>query len=119
MSIASFDPITPLPPLAANRYEHVLDGPLDAEAILRLRAAVVAAERGGPTLVLVDASAVTKVTPSGVAGMLDLLRLTRAAGGDFRVYGQSRGLGNAHAALRLTSVVAVYRNRDEALASTR
>ncbi|WP_069386270.1 STAS domain-containing protein [Cellulosimicrobium cellulans] len=95
----------------------VLVGHLDARAVLALRAQVAAAVVDGPVLVLLDVSAVDRVTPSGVAGVLDLGRVARAAGGDLRLHGLSRAVAHAHAALRLDLVTRVYGGRAAALAT--
>lgn len=92
-------------------------GPLDARAVLALRAQVAGAVVDGPVLVLLDVSAVDRVTPSGVAGVLDLGRVARAAGGDLRLHGLSRAVAHAHAALRLDVVTRVYGERAAALAT--
>jgi anti-sigma B factor antagonist len=92
-------------------------GRLDARAVLALRGHVAAAVVDGPVLVLVDVSAVDGVTPSGVAGMLDLLRVVRATGGDLRLFGLSHAVSHAHSALRLDLVTRVYGGRAAALAT--
>jgi len=115
-------PITsPTFPLSrtALHYDLTVAGDLDATTLLALRHEVARAVEDHPAIVLLDVSAVSRITPSGVAGMLDLLRIARSAGGDFRVYGESRVLAGAHSALRLTTVIAVYPRRSDALEAAR
>jgi len=120
MSLLTSTPI-PAPALAqpALHFDLSVAGALDAQTLLALRAEVARAVEDHPAIVLLDVSAVTKITPSGVAGMLDLLRIARSAGGDFRVHGDSRVLAGAHSALRLTTVIAVYPRRLDALEAAR
>ncbi|WP_181408463.1 STAS domain-containing protein [Schumannella sp. 10F1B-5-1] len=106
-------PVTSTAPLAVDLE---VDGALDAAAVLRLRRDVVASQVDGPAIVLVDVTGVDRVTASGIAGLLELLRIARSAGGELRVVGESAGLATARAALQLTTVVAVYRGRAHALA---
>ncbi|MFF2622693.1 STAS domain-containing protein [Oerskovia jenensis] len=89
-------------------------GRLDAAAVLSLRAPVTAAVADGPVLVLLDVSGVEGVSPSGVAGLLDLLRVVRARGGDLRFFGASTALRHAFTALRLDAVARIYGGHDEA-----
>jgi anti-sigma B factor antagonist len=106
----------PAPTTAPDAVDLEIDGPLDAAAVLRLRPDVIASQQDGPAVVLVDVTAADRVTASGIAGLLELLRIARAAGGDLRVIGDSAGLATARAALQLTTIVAVYRGRAHALA---
>ncbi len=89
-------------------------GRLDAAAVLSLRAPVTAAVADGPVLVLLDVSGVEGVSPSGVAGLLDLLRVVRARGGDLRFFGASTALRHAFTALGLDAVARIYGGHDEA-----
>ncbi|MGW0038723.1 hypothetical protein [Gordonia sp. NPDC003376] len=76
---------------------------------------VVDASRRGVRLVLLDVSPVVSVTPSGLADLLHAVRYMRARGGDLRVYGQSRALGDALRALDLAKVLTVHPDREGAL----
>ena len=89
-------------------------GRLDAGTILSLRAPVAAAVADGPVLVLLDVSGLDGVSPSGVAGLLDLLRVVRARGGDLRVFGAAPALEHAFTALGLHAVARIYGGHDEA-----
>ncbi|GAA3228997.1 STAS domain-containing protein [Oerskovia jenensis] len=89
-------------------------GRLDAAAVLSLRAPVTATVADGPVLVLLDVSGVEGVSPSGVAGLLDLLRVVRARGGDLRFFGASTALRHAFTALGLDAVARIYGGHDEA-----
>jgi cellulose synthase (UDP-forming) len=96
--------------LAENRF--------DAAEALRLRVQVAAALSEGRDLVLLDVSAVSVITSSGVAALFDLLRLVRSRGGDLRLYGASAAFRAAHAAHRLESVLRVYDAEPDAARST-
>lgn len=89
-------------------------GRLDAAAVLNLREAVVQACADGPVKILVNISGVTQVTASGLAGMLELLRLARARGGDVRLYGVSLAVADAQEASQLTSITRIYVHREQA-----
>ncbi|GAB3405246.1 hypothetical protein GCM10027515_18340 [Schumannella luteola] len=106
----------PAPTIAPAAIDLEVTGPLDAAAVLRLRSHVIAAQQDGPAVVLIDVTAAERVTAAGIAGLLELLRIARVAGGDLRVIGDSAGLATARAALQLTTIVAVYRGRAHALA---
>jgi cellulose synthase (UDP-forming) len=86
----------------------------DAAAALQLRAAIAgrAQER---SLVLIDISEVTTVTPSGVAAMLDLLRAMRSRDGDLRLFGSSRAFTRAHEVLALSHVTRLHISQAAAL----
>jgi anti-sigma B factor antagonist len=118
MSLATAYLSNPLTTRSPHR-DLVADGPLDAEAVLALRREVSEAVADAPTIVLLDISTVTKITPSGIAGMLNLMRIARSGGGDFRVHGRSRVVERANSAMKLTSVIAVYGTRSDALDSVR
>ena len=94
--------------------DHRTVGRFDAVAGLRLRADIANAMQGVPTMVLIDISDVTMVTPSGAAAMLDLLRMVRARGGELRLFGPSRGFTRAHETMSLSNVTRLYPGRDEA-----
>jgi anti-anti-sigma factor len=87
----------------------------DADQALRLRVQVAAALSEGRDLVLLDVSAVSVITSSGVAALFDLLRFVRSRGGDVRLYGVSAAFRAAHAAHRLDSVMRVYAAEPEAV----
>ncbi|MFF3065071.1 STAS domain-containing protein [Oerskovia sp. NPDC057915] len=89
-------------------------GRLDAATVLSLRVPVTEAVADGPVLVLLDVSGVEGVSPSGVAGLLDLLRVVRARGGDLRLFGASTALRHAFTALGLDAVARIYGGHDEA-----
>ncbi|KRD41053.1 hypothetical protein ASE27_18185 [Oerskovia sp. Root918] len=89
-------------------------GRLDAAAVLSLRGPVATAVADGPVLVLLDVSGVDGVSPSGIAGLLDLLRVVRSRGGDLRIFGASTAVQHAFTALGLDAVARVYGGHDEA-----
>ncbi len=95
-------------------HDLLAQGRLDADAILALRHAVASAIAERAHLIFIDVSRVSGVTPSGVAGMLDLLRLVRSRGGDLRLYGNCGAIDEAHTALQLNSVTRVYADRTAA-----
>ena len=110
---------TPVPtalPLAvpAQSFDVAVTGPFDADAALALKDEIAAACASGSVLVLLDVAGVTTVNPSGVAGLLDLMRFTRARGGDLRLWGDSPALQQAYTALQLESITRVYRTHREA-----
>jgi cellulose synthase (UDP-forming) len=90
----------------------------DAADALRLRVQVAAGLSAGRDLVLLDVSAVSVITSSGVAGLFDLLRFVRSRGGDVRLYGASPAFRAAHAAHRLDSVLRVYAAEPDAARTT-
>lgn len=94
-----------------------LTGRLDAAAVLALRVPVTEAVADGPAIVLIDVSGVTNVTASGVAGLLELLRLARLRGGDLRIHGTSQAVVDAQEAAHLTNINRVYAGRDEAVSA--
>lgn len=84
----------------------------DAGEALRLRDLVA---NSAPTpLVLIDVGVVRTVTPSGIAVMLDLLRMVRARGGELRVYGASDAFERAHRILDLGSLTCLHADRADA-----
>jgi len=91
--------------VSSHRLEQARFGAREA---LRLRVKVVADLSRGRDIVLLDVSAVTVITSSGVAALFDLLRLVRSRGGDLRLYGASPAFRAAHAALRLDPVLRLY-----------
>lgn len=109
--------IDTLPALSASPA--VVDLPavdaLDARAVLALRGPVTDAVADGPAVVLLDLSRVGTVTPSGVAGLLDLLRAARSRGGDLRVHGMPLAVRRAYRPLRLDTLVRLHVSRDAAL----
>jgi cellulose synthase (UDP-forming) len=90
----------------------------DAAEALRLRVQVAGGLSEGRDLVLLDVSAVSVITASGVAALFDLLRLVRSRGGDLRLYGASPAFRAAHAAHRLESVLRLYAAEPDAARST-
>ncbi|MFI7586717.1 STAS domain-containing protein [Spongisporangium articulatum] len=90
----------------------VVEGRLDQEVALQMREYVLEVLQKRPVIVLIDVSAVHQVTASGVAGLLELLRLTRDRGGDVRLHGHSQAVVAAHAATRLALVSPVYASRE-------
>lgn len=106
---------TPTSAMESDRtVDLALAGQFDANAALTLREQIAEASAAGPVLVLVDVSAITGVSPSGVAAILDLLRHVRGRGGDVRLYGESPAFHQAYTALRLDSITRVYRTRRQA-----
>lgn len=108
---------SPIPPAAMPLHDVEVTGLFDAAAMLKLREQVTEALADGPVTMLVDISGVTQVTASGLAGMLELLRLARSRGGDVRLYGISLAVADAQEASRLTSVTRIYVRRDQAAQS--
>ncbi len=86
----------------------------DAGEALRLRAVV--AESAAAPLVFIDVSGVESVTPSGVAAMLDLLRMVRARGGELRLFGASSAFERAHRVLELAKVTSLHHDHADASA---
>lgn len=101
--------------IALPQRDVAIEGRLDAASALRLRVPVTEAIQDGPAMVLIDVSAVTQVTASGLAGMLELLRLARARGGELRLYGTSQAVADAQLVAQLTQVSRVYPGRQDAL----
>jgi ABC-type transporter Mla MlaB component len=96
-------------------HDLTLDGPLDAAATLALRGPVTQVVQDGPVLILVNVTGVTKVTASGVAGVLELRRLARSRGADVRLYGVSHAVVQAQMASELTAITRVYSSREAAV----
>jgi anti-anti-sigma regulatory factor len=115
MSLIDAIDVLPVPLITREPLTIHVVGVFDAHTTLRLRSDVVAAIADGPALVLLDLSDATRITPSAVAGMLEFLRMARVAGGDFRVYGESRALRKAHDDLRLTAVIRLYATKADAV----
>ena len=108
-------PATPArPPVVDMR----IVGPLDADAVLRLREDLVPSLADGPVVVLVEISDVTRAAASGIAGLLELRRMVCVRGGDLRLYGASPAVGRARAAAQLDSITRIYPTRDDALHGT-
>ncbi|MCD7102109.1 glycosyltransferase family 2 protein [Pseudoclavibacter sp. 13-3] len=87
---------------------------LDSRAALRLRNEI-AGFLDGDRLVLVDVAGVERVTPAGLAGMLQLLHLVRAEGADLRLFGISAAMRRAHEAYRLNLLTPIHRHERDAL----
>ncbi|WP_060930000.1 STAS domain-containing protein [Granulicoccus phenolivorans] len=87
---------------------------LDASSALHLREALVDHLSDGPCLVLVDVGHVRHVLPSGLVGTLELLRLTRRTGGDFRLYGTSEAVRQASVSTDLGMIARCYATREQA-----
>jgi cellulose synthase (UDP-forming) len=100
-------------PAPSGTHLHAV-GRFDAAAALSLREDVTGAISGHSPIVLVDVSAVTTVTPSGVASMLDLLRMVRSRGGDLRIFGASRGFASAHEVMSLSKLTRLHVDHTEA-----
>jgi cellulose synthase (UDP-forming) len=86
----------------------------DAAAALALRSNVADRAQDYSPMVLIDVSGVRMVTPSGVAAMLDLLRLVRSRGGDLRIFGASRSFTLAHETMSLSHVTRLHADCAEA-----
>jgi cellulose synthase (UDP-forming) len=86
----------------------------DAAAALALRSNVAERAQDYSPMVLIDVSGVRVVTPSGVAAMLDLLRLVRSRGGDLRIFGASRSFTLAHETMSLSHVTRLHGDCAEA-----
>lgn len=98
-----------------REHELTLIGPLDASATQAMRTTVANAVYDGPALILVDVTEVTAVTPSGLVGILECLRLARSRGGDFRLFGASLTVLDAQTVAGLTDVTRVYGSRQAAV----
>ncbi|MGB2921456.1 MAG: glycosyltransferase family 2 protein [Mycobacterium sp.] len=84
----------------------------DASAALELRQAV--ADAAPVPVLFIDVSGVASVTPSGVAVMLDLLRMVRARGGELRLFGASGAFERAHKVLELAGVTSLHSDHADA-----
>lgn len=104
---------------ALARHDLVVRGVLDATTVLQLRELVGAATQDRPALILVDVTAVTSVTPSGLVGVIELLRLSRSRGGDLRLWGASTTVIDAQLMAELTTITRVYGGRLAALEAGR
>jgi cellulose synthase (UDP-forming) len=100
-------------PATATEY-HCAATCFDAAAALALRSNVRDAAPGQPPVVLIDVSGVRTVTPSAVAGTLDLMRMVRARGGDLRIFGASRSFTMAHETMSLSHVTRLPGDHAEA-----
>jgi anti-anti-sigma factor len=100
-------------PLAA--FDLSASGRLDAAATIVLRDMTARAVQDGPVLVLLDITGITAIDASGVVGLLEVLHLTRARGGDLRVFGSSEGLEAVRLDAHLARIVRVYRSRRHAI----
>ena len=105
----------PRTPAATLRLElHPEVRALHASSVMELRSAVSQACSDGPVLVLVDCSAVCEVTPSGVAAVIDLMRYTRARGGDLRLHSDGGAIARACDQLGLRAIVRLFPSVDHA-----
>jgi len=87
----------------------------DAVAALDLRSQVAVALTGPSPIVLIDVSGVRTLTPSGVAVLVDLLRVVRSHGGDLRIFGASRGcFAMAHEMMALSNITRLHVDHAEA-----
>lgn len=101
------------------QHDLSLSGELNAAAVQILRQQVADATQDGPVVILVDVTDVTVVTPSGLVGLLEMLRLARVRGGDLRLYGSSVTVLDAQTVARLTEVARVYGGREAAVEAGR
>ena len=110
------------PPLAAGGDEpaqspdpatHMCAPRFDAAAALALRSDVAQSAPDRAPMVLIDVSGVRIVTPSGVAAMLDILRLVRSRGGDLRIIGASSSFTLAHETMALTRVTRLHSSAED------
>lgn len=115
MTTISPPPVEATPRVPDDCHDIDVAGRLDAAAAQGLRARVAEAIQDGPVLVLVDVTGVTEVTPSGLVGVLECLRLARARGGDLRMHGASATVLDAQTVANLTQVARVYGGRDAAI----
>ncbi|MDT5149746.1 MAG: hypothetical protein QOI01_1479 [Mycobacterium sp.] len=99
----------PVPPPDPSGTQLRAAASFDAVAALDLRAQVAVALTGASPIVLIDVSDVRTLTPSGVAVMLDLLRMVRSHGGDLRIIGASRGcFAMAHEMMSLSGITRLH-----------
>ena len=90
-------------------------GPLDAARILAIRRLSAKASADGPVVVLLNVADVTYVGASGVVGLLEVLHVLRARGGDLRLFGTSTTLDQTLLQAHLGHVARIYATRQEAL----
>ena len=69
----------------------------------------------GVTLVLVDVSGVSRVTPSGMADLMNAVRSARRHRADLRIFGHSPAVADALDALGLGEILVLYPDRNAAL----
>ncbi len=102
-------------PTSLSSFDLTLTGALDAATVLAIRQDSAKAATDGPILVLLDVAAVTTVGASGVVGLLEVLHLLRARGGDLRLFGSSAALETTRLQAHLGQVARIYGSREEAV----
>ncbi|MGO4433105.1 STAS domain-containing protein [Paenarthrobacter sp. RAF9] len=102
-------------PTSLSCIDLTVTGALDATTVLGIRQESAKAATDGPILVLLDVAAVTTVGASGVVGLLEVLHLLRARGGDLRLFGSSAALEITRLQAHLGQVTRIYGTREEAV----
>ncbi|SEJ64535.1 anti-anti-sigma factor [Arthrobacter sp. yr096] len=92
-----------------------IQGAMDAATVLAIRQDSAKAATDGPILILLDITEVTSVGASGVVGLLEVLHLLRARGGDLRLFGSSAALDDTRLQAHLGQVARIYGTREEAV----
>ncbi|MFC8039600.1 STAS domain-containing protein [Paenarthrobacter sp. NPDC057355] len=106
-------------PTSLKSLDLTLDGALDAATVLAIRYDSAKAATDGPVLVLLDVTALSSVGASGVVGLLEVLHLLRARGGDPRLFGSSTALEDTRLQAHLGQVARIYGSREEAVDGVR
>ncbi|BCW39175.1 hypothetical protein StoSoilB3_07100 [Arthrobacter sp. StoSoilB3] len=102
-------------PTSLAHVDLTLTGALNAATVQAILQDSAKAATDGPVLVLLDVTAVTTIGASGVVGLLEVLHLLRARGGDLRLFGNSPALETTRLQAHLGQVARVYENREEAV----
>ncbi|QSZ47715.1 STAS domain-containing protein [Paenarthrobacter sp. OM7] len=113
MSVLSHAPNS-IPTLLTS-IDLTIAGPLDALSVLDVRHLSAEAAADGPIVVLLNVADVTAVGASGVVGLLEVLHVLRARGGDLRLFGTSSALDQTLLQAHLGQVARIYATRQEAL----
>ncbi|WP_347109704.1 STAS domain-containing protein [Paenarthrobacter sp. S56] len=100
---------------ALQSIDLALEGSLDAASVLAVRRDCAVAASNGPILVLLDVTEVTSIGASGVVGLLEVLHLLRARGGDVRLFGSSGALDDTNLQAHLGHVARIYATRQAAV----
>ena len=102
-------------PTSLTSFDLTLVGALNAATVLTIRQDSARAAGDGPILVLLDVTAVTSIGASGVVGLMEVLHLLRARGGDLRLFGSSAALETTRLQAHLGQVARIYETREEAV----
>ncbi|GAA2868800.1 STAS domain-containing protein [Paenarthrobacter ilicis] len=113
--MSTLSPVSNTMPTSLASLDLTLTGALDAATVLAIRHDSATAATDGPIVVLLDVAAVTTVGASGVVGLLEVLHVLRARGGDLRLFGTSEALENTRLQAHLGQVARIYGTREEAV----